>query len=174
MDALKFAVAVLLMVAGLTASASMFNGGVAQDSFADFSDSGEDFLSEDPQASGKELSPPRIVREASRIGSPPPRSTVVALRGSKNKGGRIAVHAARMWLMERGLRVVESRSSARQIVIVEYTHPLTVQIRGVDLESGEVQWAGAAHVEGDLNQVDASILTELTRQALEVSWGLPQ
>jgi hypothetical protein len=115
----------------------------------------------------------RIVREATGGGSPPPRTTPVVLTGSKNKGGRIAVDAARLWLMEQGLRIVERRANAKQVVVVEYTHPLTVQIRGVDLESGEVRWAGGAHVEGDLDQVDASILTEVTRQALETAWGLP-
>jgi hypothetical protein len=119
------------------------------------------------------LAKPNIVREATSMGSPPPRSTTVKLTGSRNKGGRMAVDAARMWLMEQGLRVVERREDAAQIVVVEYSHPLTVQIRGVDRASGEVRWAGGAHVEGDLDQVDVSILTDVTREALKTAWGLP-
>jgi hypothetical protein len=96
------------------------------------------------------------------------------LRGTKNKGGQIAVQAARVWLIEHGLRVVERSLSAHQVVVVEYEHPLSVHIRGVDRESGEVRWAGSAHVEGDLEHIDVSVLTPLTRAALDAAWGLPE
>jgi hypothetical protein len=116
---------------------------------------------------------PRIVRDANRVGTKPPPNTVVALQASQNAGGRIALSVARIWLMEHGLRVSERRTGARQMVIVEYTHPLTVHVRGIDSESREVQWAGGAHVEGDVEQVDATILGDLTKEALASAWGLP-
>ena len=115
----------------------------------------------------------RIVRDHNRVGTKPPPNTVVALQASPNAGGRIALNVARIWLMEHGLRVIERRTGANQLVIVEYTHPLTIHVRGIDSETREVQWAGGAHVEGDIEQADASILGELTKEALSSAWGMP-
>jgi hypothetical protein len=75
--------------------------------------------------------------------------------------------------MEHGLRVSERRRGAHQLVVVEYTHPLTIHVRGIDSETREVQWAGGAHVEGNIEQADASILGELTKEALSSAWGMP-
>src|SRR5919108_5057815 len=84
----------------------------------------------------------RIVRDPNHVGTRPSPHTMIALQASQNAGGRIALNVARIWLMEHGLRVTERRAGARQIVIVEYTHPLTVHVRGIDTETREVQWAG--------------------------------
>jgi hypothetical protein len=148
----------------------------AADPFADAPEKEEFPAGTSPSGPPGSVAPPspRIVRDANRVGTKPPPSTVMALQASHNAGGRIALSVARIWLMEHGMRVSERRTGARQMVIVEYTHPLTVHVRGIDTESREVQWAGGAHVEGDIEQADASILGELTKEALASAWGLPQ